>query len=332
MRRRLIPAIATALLLATASLAGAAAAQDETTLVYDGDRVTIENGPAATIEGATDLDAGTRLVVRVTSADTSAPFFKTIETTVEEGGRFTATGDFSDVAAGVNTTVEVRRDGEVLAKADGEIVPCESDCTPTESESDAPSSPTAMDEFGLNGQVVQVEAGDVARVPVSLGDADAATLSIGSDDLNYRTNATVRDGNGDGLVIVTVDTGAAGVDGQTLSTADDADELTVTAAEPDLDEPIDPASYDLALFRGEAGDGSPDDLGAMVLAESSSETATPGDDPSTADGESTETTAALDDATPAGDGGVDLGGVGALATGGLLAVGAVALLFGVTRY
>lgn len=121
-------------------------------------------------------------------------------------------------------------------------------------------------EFGFERAVVRTGQSATAELPIVLADADAASLSIGSPDSGYEINATVRDGNGDGRVVVRFDATAAGRDGATLSTAADADAVSVQpGSEVALDSRLDAANYDLTLYRGSEIDGNPDEIGTLVV-------------------------------------------------------------------
>ncbi|MFB6138270.1 MAG: DUF6517 family protein [Halobacteriaceae archaeon] len=73
-------------------------------------------------------------------------------------------------------------------------------------------TPTASGtaSFAVAANVVTVERGDVAAVPVSLTGTDTATLSLGSRALGYVVRAGLTDVDRDGQVTVRLDTHAAG--------------------------------------------------------------------------------------------------------------------------
>jgi len=107
---------------------------------------------------------------------------------------------------------------------------------------------------------------ETAKISVAVGDADAATLSVGDEaDVNYQINATARDENGDGRVVFVLDPPAASDESvPTVTVRDDGDSVSIQR-ESDVDEPLSPTEYDLTLFRGESADGNPDDIGALAL-------------------------------------------------------------------
>ncbi|MHC3381274.1 BGTF surface domain-containing protein [Haloarcula sp. H-GB5] len=170
-------------------------------------------------------------------------------------------------------------------------------------------------DFGLEESVVTGRQGETARIQIALATADAATISIGSPDVNYEINATVHDGNGDDSVALLFDTTAAGHDEPTLETAADADAVSVeSGSEVALDSQLAAGTYELSLYRGtEVAEGQPDTVGSLRITD-----VTPtSTDASSNDVDSVtgETPAAQQ--SQAGDFGV---GVGALAVGGVLAI------------
>lgn len=174
-------------------------------------------------------------------------------------------------------------------------------------------------EFGFERSIVRTRQGETARIAISLRSADAATVSIGGPESGYEINGTVRDGDGDGRVTLLFDTGAAGHNGATLSTAGEADSVTVEpGSEVALDTRLDAGDYDLSLVRGTAIDADVDDIGTLVVQPSGDE----------ASPTATQTAALSDSDTSPPPSDRDLGaGVGSLAIGGVLATAAAVLLF-----
>lgn len=113
--------------------------------------------------------------------------------------------------------------------------------------------------------VSQVTQGESTRIPVTLGTASAATISVGGPRYNYQVNATLRDGNGDGRVGVVFSTEAAGRTAPTLRAADDADGVTRAGRETPLDGMIDASDYRVTLVRGPDPDREPVDRGTLVV-------------------------------------------------------------------
>ncbi|WP_267643583.1 DUF7827 domain-containing protein [Haloarchaeobius amylolyticus] len=264
---------------ASAAAAGSMSeAPDGTTFVHEGDTVTVAAGKDQAIVGQSDLPAGTHVSVRIQSTDSSQPFLKTTEVVVTEQGRFVATFDFSDVEPGVTFEVSAVSDGESLATENGTVVECSGDCsddlTATMPVEDRNLDPTDPDEFGSEDLAVPDPVvgaqGEEIPIPVALGDADEATLAIGSEEVNYRINATVSDGTGDGRVVVLFDTVNAGHPAETLSVADEGDSLRVHSGSETQWKPslgiMDAGSYQFSLHRGQSTtDESAVQVSSMVV-------------------------------------------------------------------
>lgn len=234
--------------------------QSGTTIHRDGETLTLVAGPETTISGQSDLDPGTELELLVESTDSSQPFLLRESTNVTENGTFAATVDTRSVPGPMNATVTVRHDDEELTEVDALIEPCEEDC-----ESSSAGEGTPPSEFGLEEDVPVTSQNETVEIPVAVGDADAATLSVGGDHVNYQINATARDENGDGRVVFVLDPAAAGNESApTMTVRDDGDSVTIDS-ETDVDGPLSPADYDLAVYRGSSADGGPDDIGALSI-------------------------------------------------------------------
>jgi len=109
---------------------------------------------------------------------------------------------------------------------------------------------TAADGADVDGGSVTED--NVATIEVGLPEGvDSATVSVGVRDHDFLANATVHDRDGDGAVSVRLDTAEAG-NGNASSylSATGADDLTdATQLTDQLDGGLDPAPYDLTLFR-----------------------------------------------------------------------------------
>ncbi|MFB6307736.1 MAG: BGTF surface domain-containing protein [Haloarculaceae archaeon] len=90
-------------------------------LVYEGDRLTVENESGQTIRGETDLSAGTDLVVRVRSTNGGSPFLYQQPATVRDDGTFEATFNFSAVQPGTEFEVVVRNDERTFVDTSGVV-------------------------------------------------------------------------------------------------------------------------------------------------------------------------------------------------------------------
>ena len=327
-----LAALATVGGVAAASVAGAApasanapASADATapnaTIDYDGDRLNVEQSTDATISGTTTLVADRTVTVRVRSSG-EQPFIRQQVVNVSADGSFEATMDFSDVERGVEFEVAVLYDGERLANAPAVV----GECDPTCGDSD--------DDARFEQSVVHGVQGETVNVPIDLENRDTATLVVGGPETNMHLAATVTDGNGDGTVVVELETtvdepGQAGV---SVSAA--ADSVRV---HDDLDRPqtMDPAEYSLRLFAAttdDGGDGS--DVAVLPLSDATDEPQTTRTTEASGTDETETTTVGTvyESATTELDSsssGFGLGTMGILAVGGLLAVlGIVALVGG----
>ncbi|NLV11556.1 hypothetical protein GOC74_16635 [Halomicrobium mukohataei] len=321
MRQQTVPAIV-ALLLVVPCVAIGAQTTPTATIDYEGEELTVEAAPGEQISGETTLPPGTRLTVRIESASSASPFLKRLEATVADDGTFTATGDLSDLPPDTAFEAAVVYNATVISRQSGQIVPCTSDCTATPRSSDTPTA-FSTDEPALPRPVVQVRQGETVEIPIAVGDRERVRLSIGSDRTNYRLNATVTDGDGDGRAVVSFDSVSAGRDAPTLSPVDDDDRVT-TDSETTLSDGLDPTEYDLTLL-GAGENGTRLSIGTLVVFDQSESTDAP--EPP----EETTSTPPLNETTPATSRGVDLGGIGALTVGGLLGIVGIALLLGLAR-
>lgn len=171
-------------------------------------------------------------------------------------------------------------------------------------------------ELGFERNIYRVQRGEIAKIGVSLGTADKATVSIGSPASDYEINATVRDGNGDDIVTLLFDTAAAGRSGTTLTAASAADSVNIEAgSELQRDTPVEAGSYDLVLYRGSSVSSPAENIGTLSL-EAGNTTGANEESPRVA----TETNSSDDQSGALGV------GAGALAVGGLLAIGGIGMV------
>ncbi|MFD1588036.1 surface glycoprotein [Halorientalis brevis] len=168
--------------------------------------------------------------------------------------------------------------------------------------------------------LVSVERNEVSRIPMSVSEGGAATLSVsaeGYENVSYRATVTVRDGNGDGRVVAVFDPAAVGIDVPTFESDAAAD--TVRVEDERMNETVrrdglPSGVYELTLHRGEgATDASP--AYALLQLTERNETAASG----------TATPNGSDASTGA------LGSVPVLGIGALLAIAGVGLLTGLFR-
>jgi len=320
---------AVAVLLLTTAITAGVGAQTETatptpaaSFTHDGDSLVVESAPSQQLDGTTSLPAGTRLTLRISSTDASAPFLRRVEATVTDEGTFAATMDVSNIDPATEFEATVRYNGSTIAETTGRVVACTSDCTQTASDTDRATTTYPADEAGFADSIVQVRQGKTVEISVAVGDRQRYRLTVGDQSVNYVLNATLVDGNDDGRVVAVFDTAAAGTDTPTLEPAADGDRITIES-ESTLPDSLDPSEYDLALSTT---DGEVFDIGTLVVMNGQTATQTP------ATGNRSATpTAPLDDTTPA-HGGIDLSGVGALGAGLLLGVVGIALLLGLRQH
>jgi hypothetical protein len=208
------------------------------------------NGSAQRVSGEVDLAPGSRVTVRLVSTGAS-PFLRTTRTVVTENGTFGAAFDLSNVPADATFEARARFDGERIGNRSGVVAECQRNC----------STPA---EAWLTDEIALVPQDGTETTTINLVDgAETATLTVGSEETNYRLEALLQDTDGDGLVTVSFDPAAAGAEAPTL-TAEGDDEATIKV-EAALAPPLDPASYDVALYRGDDTDDQPVDIGTLVV-------------------------------------------------------------------
>lgn len=330
-----LAALATLGGVAAASVAGAApaaastapgtpAAADATapnaTIDHDGERLNVDQAAGQTISGTTTLEEGSTVTVRVRSSGES-PFLHQRVVTVAADGSFEATMDFSDVERGVEFSVSIMHNGSTLAQAPAVVGECDPACG--ESGGSA--------EFRTS--VIQVTQGETAAIGVTLTDRETATVVVGSPETNTRLPVTVTDGNGDGTVVLQVETVVDGPNDAGVAAKASGDSVRV---HDDVDRPtaMDPADYDVALYLDGDGEGQNEaDIGTLVVTEATEDLGTTRTTESTNATESTTTVGTVYESgtTDLADdsGGFSLGTMGILAVGGVLAVlGVVALVGG----
>lgn len=114
----------------------------------------------------------------------------------------------------------------------------------------------ANSTVSFNRSIYEVEQGETITMNVTLEDMDAMTVQLGGGAMDYKLNASVTDGDGDGTVVLTFDTAKAGSgDGSALTTKADADELTVKN-ETTVDGELPANMYGITVYAG-TGDSAP---------------------------------------------------------------------------
>ena len=278
---------------------------------YDGERLVVEQASDQRIAGETTLENGSQVTLRIRSTDSSNPFLRQTVATVDETGSFTAAVDFGNVDRGTEFSVSVQYDGTELATAPGVVGACDPACG--EPNGDA----------GFANRIYQGTAGDPVEIQVEMTNRDTATVVFGSEATNVRIPVTVEDGNGDGTVVLQVQTAVDAPNEHGMSAEADADDVSVPG---DVERPDELAAgqYTVSLFLETQSDPVEVDVGTVVLSE-------PTDGPATTRGGDSTTAGTIygsaSTSTPGSDGGVSVGTMGVLAVGGVLAVlGIVALV------
>ncbi len=102
----------------------------------------------------------------------------------------------------------------------------------------------------LNHSIYEVNNGETATMNLSLSGLDSMTVQIGGGQADYKLNATVEDGNGDGQVVLLFDTAKAGSgDGSALTTKSDGDTVSVKN-ETKVDGKLNARMYGLTIYSG----------------------------------------------------------------------------------
>lgn len=301
-----------------------------TTLVYEGDELELAAEPGQTVRGETALAPGTELDVRLRSLGENF-FVEADHVTVSQYGTFEATFDLTGVEPGTTFEVDVRGDGRRLLTRPGRVTGCDGGC-PTPEETDrAATEGLPADEIAIASHVEVTQTHEVL-IPFTLGDADAVTLVVGGESVNYRAVATVRDQDDDDRAVVTFDTGYAGNDAPTLLPGDSDTRVDRdSTAESELPDVLAPAAYPIRVYAGTNATGEPAANGTLVVYEAPSavgSTTTTTVTATTTVNDSTTITDTSNDALLAGS---TVWGVGAVLTGGILAVVGVGLVLGFGR-
>lgn len=277
---------------------------------------SLESATGRVVRGETSLEPGTELNIRIRSIE-GRNFIKSADTEVGEFGTFSTRFDFDRIPSGTTFVLRVAGPNGTVEEVPGRVVDCESDCTVPE------TTAFPMDGFGVVAVTETSQTGE-ARIPIRLDERTEATLVVGGDSVNYRTGMTVRDGNGDGRILVVFDSAAAGDEAPTLRVVSRGDSGEHAIEETDLPRLIDAGSYPLTLYAGTDTTNNPIDTGELVIGEGSSDVGTD------SDRTTAESTPALD--TDSSGSPVDrridarLVSIGGFAVGGVLAVLGVAII------
>jgi hypothetical protein len=212
-------------------------------------KLTPAAGVGQAVRGRSNLPPGSRVTVRLQGTDGRLPPLAT-ETVVDDRGRFVAVADLSGVPVGTDLRLSVGFGGTRLTERRVTVAECDGACRSGRES----TVPNATMFAGRNGtaspRVVETVRGRRVRLPLSLGDAERATLSVGGPAGSYALDVVVRDGNHDGRVTLAFDTGNASRADRAVRATGDADSATVRHAPDGEAHALDAGEYPLALYRG----------------------------------------------------------------------------------
>ncbi|ADQ66417.1 hypothetical protein C499_01635 [Halogeometricum borinquense DSM 11551] len=329
-------ALLACILCAATVPAGVIAAEESATIVHEGDTLTLHQSTGQTVSGETTLPEGTTLSIRMSSTgDTSPAFLRVSETTVTEHGTFEAHFDMSEGPKTGTFEVTVSHDGDSLTETEGKIVPCDSNCTDvTVTEHDTPDegmqpSPDRVDMVS----VVEVTQTRTARIPVTFGDKEKVTITIGSEEVNYKYVATLRDRDDDGRAVVLFDTENAGTNHRTGSVLDNGSKYSLDPKEEwELEDLIHRGDYQMEIYPGADTSVDPASVGSLVILEAPPANPTPTETKvtETTTQQTTNTAASMRKSTGGVFGG-DSAGLTAIIGGCVLGVVGIGALLGLFR-
>ncbi|WP_459806759.1 DUF7827 domain-containing protein [Halopiger thermotolerans] len=194
----------------------------------------------------------------------------------------------------------------------------------------AAAAPSAAAASGValqsdDAQSWTVDRGEEVTVALDIGNATDGTLTFGDEnETNYEATATVEDTNGNGTVVVVLDTGSLGVDSIDEGLQAGPGTAVSNASQSDLEEQLSPYEYDLTL----EADGDSVDAGTVLIESADADESNSSDEES-ASNESTDSGNSTDaNETEDGEenGGFALPGFGApialAVLGSIVAIGA----------
>lgn len=95
---------------------------------------------------------------------------------------------------------------------------------------------------------LSVETGQTVEIPLTLPANRTVSLRIGRPDADYRLTLDATDGDGDGRVVVRLDTSEANAESSMVSAASDLDQVSVQSKSVRIrGPPLPPSTYELAL-------------------------------------------------------------------------------------
>jgi hypothetical protein len=98
---------------------------DSSVLSSEGDAITLKNTGDQTVQGTTNLTAGSEVSVRLQNNGDGTKFLKVATATVDDGGHFEVTFNMTGINTDSTFDVTVVHDEEVLAEASGEVTETE---------------------------------------------------------------------------------------------------------------------------------------------------------------------------------------------------------------
>jgi hypothetical protein len=213
------------------------------------ENLTLAAGMGQAIRGRSNLPPGNRVTVRFQGTDGRLPPLET-EAVVDDRGRFVAVADLSGVPTGADIRLSVDYEGARLTERRVRVAGCDGPCR-SGRESTAPNATMFTGRNGTTSpRVIETVQGRRVRLPLSLGDAERATLSIGGPAGSYALDAVVRDGDDDGRVTLVFDTANASYADRAVRSVGDADVATVRHAPDREARALDAGEYPLVLYRG----------------------------------------------------------------------------------
>jgi hypothetical protein len=190
------------------------------------------------------------VTVRLRDTDGRLPPLAT-EAVVDDRGHFLAVADLSGVPVGTDLRLSVEFGGTSLTERRVAVAECDGTCRSVRGSTASNATMFAGRNGTASPRVVETVRGRHVRLPLSLGDAEAATLSIGGPTGSYALDVVVRDGDDDGRVTLAFDTGNASRADRAIRAVDDGDAATVRhATDRGTRGALDAGEYPLALYRG----------------------------------------------------------------------------------
>jgi PGF-CTERM protein len=110
----------------------------------------------------------------------------------------------------------------------------------------------------FNQSTVSEQRGDIAAISLTLSETSNATVTVGSEAVNYEANVTVNDSDGDGRVTLLMNTYIAGMNTENrVYAASEGDAVVRTNRTTDpLDSPLEASRYNLSIAVGDRRTGA----------------------------------------------------------------------------